>query len=65
MKKWYKCEFYNHGITFIVNVFEESPEKAKASALAKITKEINFDITWNEFGYEEDISELVLEEEGV
>lgn len=62
MNKWYKCEFYNHGITFTVNVLSDSPETAKTSALEKIEREINFDITWNEFGYEESITELQLEE---
>ena len=55
MSKWYKCEFYNHGITFIVNVFSESKAKARKTALAKIKGEINFDITWNKFGYQEEI----------
>jgi len=55
---WYKCEFYNHDITIAVNVFSKSKTHARKAALAKIEKELNFDITWNEFGYEETITKL-------
>lgn len=62
MKKWYKCEFYNHRITFVKVELASSPKKARQQALDYIETTIEYDIAWDTSEYEETITELQLEE---
>ena len=61
MSKWYKCEFYNHKITFVKVEFAASPEAAREQALKYIEETIDWDVAWDQTEYEETITELDLE----